>query len=672
MNRSTHAKRYIYKNTTTSLITILALTVSTTVLSATESGYQLGQIVVNPMEQAGSDFSLTQDDFERSGARSLDEALRFVPSLNVRTGGDGTPRIDIRGLRTRQIKLLINGVPFNSASDGQFDPTLIPTFAIEKINLEAGSSSVLYGDGGMGGVLNIQTRGGFDGLQTGGKAEFGSDQYWHTNAYTAYGDAQNDFFFSAGVRSRDAFSVSNDFTSPITENQANYQDNKDRNNSDYRRVNFLGSYNRQVTDKLSLGLFVSHVDGDNGKPPTVFSSTDPFASKAKYERTEDQTGTSFQVGADYDFNADWSGKLWYFNNHLDEDTAGYDDNDYNSIIKKNSFTQTDDTEIHGVHAQLNGVVGLYDTGVAFSADHRRESLDSQQIKCNSNTCNNSNQFGITDVNKDISVRSYGFEITQPLPYDMTVIAGVGHHQLEKDDGNDDSVNSAQLSLSKAINTQTTVYATAARKADAPTISQLYDASSGNDSLGFQRAKHYEVGVKNHWDKASLDVALYQSRVYDFIEKDDNTNLYMNRQEMLFKGLDVSGMIQATTDLTLRMSLGLLNASDESNDAVTDKLQYRPHSKVSLEAQYDIAPLWSVNGSYQRIGEQAYLDKNDPTVHDNLSAFELVSLKLSYALPQQLGSVYVGADNLLDEDYSTSYGFPQAGRFFYTGVKVDWK
>lgn len=672
MNRSTHNNRYIQKNTTKLIMAALALTMSGNVLSATESGYQLGQIVVNPAEAAGSGFSLSQDDFERSGARSLDEAMRFIPSLNVRTGGDGTPRIDIRGLRTRQIKLLINGVPFNSASDGQFDPTLLPTFAIEKINLQAGSSSVLYGDGGMGGVLNIQTRSGFDGFRTGGKAELGSDQYWHTNTYAGYGDADNDFFFSAGVRSRDAFSMSDDFTSLLNENQPNYQDNNDRNNSDYRRVNFLSSYNRQVTDKLSLGMFINHVDGQNGKPPTVFSSTDSFASKAKYERTEDETGTSFQVGADYDFNADWSGKLWYFNNQLDEDTAGYDNDNYNSIIKKNSFTQTDETEIRGTHTQLNGVVGPYYTSIAFSADHRRESLESQQIKCNSGTCNNSSKYVITNVDKAIRVRSYGFEITQPLPYEMTVVAGLGHHQLEKDTGNDDNVNSAQLSLSKAINTQTRVYATVARKTDAPTILQLYDATSGNDSLGFQRAKHYEVGIKNQWDSTSLDVALYQSRVYDFIEKDDNTNLYMNRQEMLFNGIDVSGMIQPTDDLTLRMSLGLLSASDESNDAVTEKLQYRPHSKFSLEAQYDITTLWSVNGSFQRIGEQSYFDKKTPTVHDNLPAFELISLKLNYALPQQLGNIYVGADNLLDQDYSTSYGFPQAGRFFYTGVKVDWK
>ena len=663
--------RYICRNITSTLFSTLALSIATSSYAATEDSYQLGQIIVNPSLAIGSSFSLSQTDFERSGARSLDEALRFIPSLNVRNGADGTPRIDIRGLRTRQIKLLVNGIPLNSTNDGQFDPTLIPTFAIDSINLRAGASSVLYGDGGMGGVLDIHTRSGFDGLQSGGKAELGSDHYWQTNAYTGYGDAKNDFFLSAGVRARDAFSVSNDFDPVLATTAANYQDDNDRNNSDYRRVNFMGSYNRQVTDKLRLGLFINHFDGDYGKPPTVFNNgTDDFAQKAKYERTEDQQGTSFQVGADYDFTDDWAGKLWFFNNHENENSAGYDDNNYNTIIKKNSFIQRDKTDIRGAHAQLNGMVGS-DTQLAFSMDQRRESFDSQQTKCNAGTCNNSSKYVTTNVNKDINVRSYGFEVTQPLAYDLTLVTGIGYHQLDKDGGSNDNTQSAQLALSKAFNANTSVYASYGRKVDAPTIKQLYDASSGNDALGFQRANHYEVGINNNWQNASLDVAAYHSIVYDFIEK-DNANQYMNRQKMELEGIDMSGMIQATDQLALRASLGLLHATDKSANADSTTLQYRPKSKLSLQADYDISNNITLNGSFQRIGEQAYFSRVDPTIYRKLSAFNLVSAKLSYALPKQLGSVYVGADNLFNEDYSTSYGFPQAGRFFYTGVKIDFK
>ena len=69
---------------------------------------------------------VTAADIARRGARTLDEAIALLPGVNIRTGGNGTPRVDLRGLVTRHVKLLINGVPLNSTYDGQFDPTTIP------------------------------------------------------------------------------------------------------------------------------------------------------------------------------------------------------------------------------------------------------------------------------------------------------------------------------------------------------------------------------------------------------------------------------------------------------------------------------------------------------------------------------------------------------------------
>ncbi len=74
------------------------------------------------VEDVGTTRRLTRADIEARSARTLDEALRLLPGVYVRTGGDGTPRIDVRGFRSRHVLLLINGVPANSTSDGQFDP----------------------------------------------------------------------------------------------------------------------------------------------------------------------------------------------------------------------------------------------------------------------------------------------------------------------------------------------------------------------------------------------------------------------------------------------------------------------------------------------------------------------------------------------------------------------
>ncbi len=99
-------------------------------------------------------------EIQERGARTLDEALTLVPGLFVRTGGEGSPRIDIRGFRTRHVQLLLDGIPINSTFDGQFDPSTIGVENIAAIKVTTGGGSVLYGEGGNGGVINIITKKG--------------------------------------------------------------------------------------------------------------------------------------------------------------------------------------------------------------------------------------------------------------------------------------------------------------------------------------------------------------------------------------------------------------------------------------------------------------------------------------------------------------------------------
>src|SRR5215510_12146711 len=63
------------------------------------------------VEDVGTTRRLTWADIEMRNARTLDEAVKLLPGVYVRTGGDGTPRIDVRGFRSRHVLLLVNGVP---------------------------------------------------------------------------------------------------------------------------------------------------------------------------------------------------------------------------------------------------------------------------------------------------------------------------------------------------------------------------------------------------------------------------------------------------------------------------------------------------------------------------------------------------------------------------------
>ena len=52
----------------------------------------------------------------------------------------------------------------------------------------------------------------------------------------------------------------------------------------------------------------------------------------------------------------------------------------------------------------------------------------------------------------------------------------------------------------------------------------------------------------------------------------------------------------------------------------------------------------------------------------LNDYTLVNVKLSQRLPGNRMTLYIGADNLFDQNYETSYGLPRAGRFLYGGVE----
>ena len=102
------------------------------------------------------------DTIQRTQARSLGDLLRGQPGLAVAV--DGAVGLDpiIRGLKRDQVLVLVDGVRINALQPpgrGSL-ASYVNVDMIERIEVIRGPSSVLYGSGAMGGVINIITRGG--------------------------------------------------------------------------------------------------------------------------------------------------------------------------------------------------------------------------------------------------------------------------------------------------------------------------------------------------------------------------------------------------------------------------------------------------------------------------------------------------------------------------------
>ncbi len=104
---------------------------------------------------------INRKEIEAQGARTVKEALRFVPGIlpdgTVGTEIGGLSGQFIRGSNTGQVLILLNGRPVNNLGGGGFDLSEITTDIVERVEVLPGGGSTLYGSDAIGGTINIIT-----------------------------------------------------------------------------------------------------------------------------------------------------------------------------------------------------------------------------------------------------------------------------------------------------------------------------------------------------------------------------------------------------------------------------------------------------------------------------------------------------------------------------------
>lgn len=118
---------------------------------------------------------LNRADLERGNKQSIGEILQALPfntgspaNTHVNNGGDGSERIDLRGLGSQRTLVLLNGRRFlNSGigADSSVDLTSIPVAMIERVEVLTSDATAIYGADAVAGVVNLITREHFHGFE---------------------------------------------------------------------------------------------------------------------------------------------------------------------------------------------------------------------------------------------------------------------------------------------------------------------------------------------------------------------------------------------------------------------------------------------------------------------------------------------------------------------------
>lgn len=104
---------------------------------------------------------LTGEEITQRGAKTVAEALKLVSSVVVKEMGGADAAFDIRGqgpTAKSNVIVLVDGAPINSIDLSGYQTSNIPVDNIERIEVIPSGGSVLYGDGAVGGTINIVTK----------------------------------------------------------------------------------------------------------------------------------------------------------------------------------------------------------------------------------------------------------------------------------------------------------------------------------------------------------------------------------------------------------------------------------------------------------------------------------------------------------------------------------
>jgi len=124
--------------------------------------------------------NLSLQDFQTTGAAKIGDLFKNVPAVSIPTLSDAinngghqsrAVQINIHGIdeaRAPRSLMMVDGVRFPIQGDhlNLHDPSVIPSLAVDRIDLLADGASATYGSDAVTGVINVILRRGYDGAIT--------------------------------------------------------------------------------------------------------------------------------------------------------------------------------------------------------------------------------------------------------------------------------------------------------------------------------------------------------------------------------------------------------------------------------------------------------------------------------------------------------------------------
>ena len=571
-----------------------------------EDALKLPQTLItgNRQVEARSDSSsantvFTRDDIDRLQPTSLTDLLGRVPGVQVaRSGGrGGLPGIYIRGTKSAQSLVLVDGQRMANATSADSNLHYLNIDQIERVEVLRGSRSVIYGSDAIGGVIQVFTRRGADQ----------APQLRLHSAIGSYGSSQNSVGVSGGdTQTRFNLSAALENTAGINRTTVSYP--VDNDHDAYRNKSVSLNVSHTLSNSLEVGISAIK---NNGK-----TELDAMYGQKGYSDFDISSIASF---VDAQLTERWNSRLELGHSENREKTRDklspdiYSFNTYrNSLNWQNNLTLDDKNSL---------ILG---------ADAYEDSVRSN-----------------TNFDKDSRWNRAAFIQHRFAGDYFSTELGLRHDSNQQFGSN----NTWSASLTVPLNANNDVLLSYSEGFRAPTFNDLYYPDYGNPTLKPEHSKSYEVQWRSQLsDSSRLETSLYRTDIRDAIVADTQW-VQQNIGAARITGFE-SALQQEWFGWQSSLGIAIIDPRDRETGHTLSRRARRTLS-LDLDRQFDQL---GVGASWQAVSSSY----NDEQNQHPIAGYGLLGVRGNWQVSPEV-KLDLKLDNLLDKtftralyDYNANY------------------
>ena len=564
----------------------------------------------------------------------LSEAIRYAPGVMVTFGDKSTYTLKLRGMDSKRIALLIDGIPVYEPYYSTFDLKTISTYGIDSLQLTKGPSSVLYGPNTLGGIVNVITRRPSVKPTLSFHTSYGEKNTLSLGLNSAF--QLKRFAFAGNMLYQD----SDGFYFP-SQDEGN---RIERSNTEYERLNLntkIYYYPSSSTEILfNGGIYKSNY----AMPPQL------DAYKPRYWRFKNWNRHTLNAGG-YTALGEKStlrfrGYFVHYDNTLDQ----FED----SKMTHRRFESTFDNSVLGFFS-LADIAMSPSNSLKFSINYKRDTARTQDDLGESWNKYNQDTF------------SAGIEDHISFFKRWKLVFGLSYDYLDKFIGKNASKVNPLIGLKYSPIEYIDLHLSFSKKSKFPSMRSMYSSSSGNPDLLSEYGSNCELGFT--YNKIFLLTgSVFLTSFKDMIDslrlpEYDFRRRYFNVAEAYINGFELQFQ-KAFPWLSTTINYTFLDHKNKSDDRPLDALP-----RHSLNFDFTIYPSQRFRIVIMGLvaSSSSWLDYQSKELLDIPSYFNLDTI-ISYQFKRT--ELFIKITNVFDHYIYSEPGFPWRGRYIELGIKAN--